>query len=253
MLQTGEYSIIGDRKSQQDISRLERKKNGLLLAVVCDGMGGMQGGELASTAGIEAVFEDFASAPLPSDEKAPSWIHGALSLADRRVFELEGPDGDPLGGGSTCVLALADNDSFIWGSVGDSRIYLLSAGKIYKINRMHNYNLQLDTMLRNGEITADERKTMGARGEALISYLGIGKLPLLDIGASAMHWRENDVLILCSDGIYKSLENDQIQAITEEAGGNMQLAAERLCSEAYRLATGHQDNTTVITIRYSSL
>ena len=62
---------------------------------------------------------------------------------------------------------------------------------------------------------------------------------------------QGDIVILASDGLYKSLTAVQIQAIVEESGGNMSIAAERLCKEAQRLGECKQDNTTVIAVRYS--
>lgn len=56
------------------------------------------------------------------------------------------------------------------------------------------------------------------------------------------------MLILCSDGLYKSLDEQQVQAIVEESGENVQIASKRLCEEALRLAVSKQDNTTVIVI-----
>ena len=61
----------------------------------------------------------------------------------------------------------------------------------------------------------------------------------------------DDVIIMCSDGLYKSLDDEQIQAILEESGNNVKIMSDRLVDTAYRLATGKQDNTTVIAIRIS--
>ena len=57
-------------------------------------------------------------------------------------------------------------------------------------------------------------------------------------------------LVLCSDGLYKAMDNEQIAAVIEESGENMDLAAKRLCLEALRLSRKKQDNTTVIVVRY---
>ena len=111
----------------------------------------------------------------------------------------------------------------------------------------------LEQLLNSGKITVEEAKkeSMNGRGEALISFLGIGGLPLVDSGSQAILMNQGDIVILASDGLYKGLTAVQIQAIVEESGGNMSIAAERLCKEAQRLGECKQDNTTVIAVRYS--
>ena len=248
-LEFGEYSIIGDRKNQQDSSRCEKSGKGSLLAGICDGMGGMEGGERASQSAIQTIFSRFKVSPPPDMGTAGRWLGEVLHLADRQVASLENAQGEPLRGGTTCVLILADENSFLWASVGDSSIYLLRNGNLFTLTRMHNFHLQLDMMLNRGEIGPEDRQRLGVKGEALISYLGMGNPPIVDVASELIPWQPEDILILCSDGLYKSLQPKQIQAIVEESGGNMQLASERLCLEAHRLGTMKQDNTTVITIR----
>lgn len=82
MIQVAGYSIIGDRDSQQDSMRYEQK-NGVLLASVCDGMGGMQGGELASRQAIETIFRE--AVYLPSERGIPDWLRNTFIKADRRL------------------------------------------------------------------------------------------------------------------------------------------------------------------------
>ena len=248
-LRTGFYTIIGDRKSQQDRGKIEQDAGGRLLAVVCDGMGGMEGGAMASATGIQSIVDRFGEFP-ESWEAGADWIRNSLIRADEEVASLRNASGAPLGGGTTCVLAVAGEDGFLWGSVGDSRIYLLRAGTLHILNRMHNYNLKLDQLLQDGEIDLEERMRRGARGEALISFLGIGGLPMVDVGGTVITWEKGDVLVLCSDGLYKSLTTPQVQAVIEECGGNMEICSRRLCEEAHRLSTKSQDNTTVIAIGY---
>lgn len=140
-----------------------------------------------------------------------------------------------------------------WASAGDSVIYYMDAQGLHTVTRMHNYNLRLEQLLNSGKISLEEAKkeSMNGRGEALISFLGIGGLPLVDSGSQAVVMKQGDIVILASDGLYKSLTMVQIQAIIEESGGNMTIAAERLCKEAWRLGEAKQDNTTVIAARYN--
>lgn len=245
MIQIAGYSIIGDRDSQQDSMRYEKRDN-VVLAAVCDGMGGMQGGELASQQAIRTIFQEFAQVPAP--RAIPEWLRNIFIRADADVCRLTDPNGGYLNCGTTVVSAIAIDNQVYWGSVGDSRIYFLNRGQIRSITRMHNYNLRLEEMVRNGTISEEERMRESHRGEALISFLGMGELSLIDVNVEPIVMEAGDILILCSDGLYKSLDDQQVQAIVEESGENMQIASRRLCEEALRLAVSKQDNTTVIAI-----
>lgn len=249
-LDIGMYSVLGDRPSQQDAAGYEWS-GGMLLTAVCDGMGGMEGGEHASGIGIDTLRELMHSRPPVSPGEAGEWLRNAFAEADARTASLVNTRGERIYAGSTVVAALFSGNLMQWGSVGDSRIYMIRNGRTEALTRMHNYNLRLDEMQRAGEISQEEREREAARGEALISYLGIGGLPLIDTARAPMELQTGDVILLCSDGLYKTLEEEQIQVIVEESGGNMDIAARRLCQEACRLAVRRQDNTTVVVIRYT--
>lgn len=248
-IKLGCCSVLGDRPSQQDSMKYEWN-GGTLLAAVCDGMGGMSGGERASAEAIECVFREFQAASGLEEQNVPGWLSGTFGQADRAVCGLVDAGGKPLGGGTTIVAALICDGQFFWGSVGDSRIYCMKKGELRVVNRQHNYNLRIQEMLEDGTLTEEQARTERLRGEALISYIGMGGLALVDTSPGAELLEDGDIILLCSDGLYKSLNDQQIQAITEESGGNMELAAERLCREAARLSVSKQDNTTVIAIRY---
>ena len=252
LIEISACSLLGDRTSQQDSYRY-MKKDGKTLAVVCDGMGGMAGGEAASGSAISCIFDRFvADADAITPENTPQWFARVFQEADSVVSSLTDQAGNLLHCGTTIVAVMIQNYQYHWGTVGDSRIYTMQGDKLRTLTRSHNYYMQLDAMVEAGEITSQERAAEGRRGEALISYLGIGDLRLLDTSFEATPLKQGDLVILCSDGIYKSLSEEQIQAILEEGGRNCRIMAERLCLHAIRLAHRkqvRQDNTTVIVIQ----
>ena len=247
-IQAGSCSIIGDRITQQDAMKYMYSRDAFF-AIVCDGMGGMSGGELASACAVRCMFERFQESE-PSEENYSRWMLESFAEADRRVYSIADQNGNLLGAGSTIVSAIVRDNRFYWGSVGDSRIFYLGRQGIQTLNRDHNYHLRINEMIANNEMTEEQAAAERAQGEALISFLGAGGLSMADASEHPLILQPDDTVILCSDGLYKSLNGQQIQAITEESGGNMEIAARRLCETAYRLAPAKQDNTTVIAFRY---
>ena len=150
------------------------------------------------------------------------------------------------------MSVIVKDGNLFWGSVGDSRIYLIRDAQILSLTREHNYRLRLSEALKGGRITreqyAKEEKTRQA--EALISYIGMGGPALVDTNASPAALRPGDILLLCSDGLYKSLEDSQIWAMVRDNDLDMQIAADRLVDMAISYRGGPHDNTSVLLIRY---
>lgn len=242
--------ILGTRQTQQDdcwygINSAEHE----LMAVVCDGMGGLNGGELASKTAISVISELYRqSAPI---HNPPEFFRQAAFAANNAVLGLTGEGGKPLNAGSTMVAVLIQENKVYWLSIGDSRIYFLRDCEIYPCCKEHNYESMLREKLESGDITPEEAAGDMTRRDALTSYLGIRSLKLMEINETPLELQPNDMLLLCSDGLYKSLKDPQICRIAIENKMNVQFAAETLTAQALAQATGSQDNTTVIVVRYN--
>ena len=211
-LDIGAYSILGDRDTQQDSYTCERKDT-LLLVSVCDGMGGMDGGEFASKAAVNTIIESLRTAPPQSLETTASWMENVLSAADERISLLTDQTGERMHAGSTCVMAVIEGRRFQWGSVGDSRIYRKTSSGLEILTKMHNYHMVLDDMMRKGEITQTVYQNESVKGEALVSFLGMGGLRFIDTSRQPLPLSEGDIILLCSDGLYKSLDDDRMDDI----------------------------------------
>ncbi len=248
-IRVGNCRIQGDRTTQQDSMQCVWKED-LLLAVICDGMGGIAGGEQASARAVWCLEQEFLAVPEFQEASILPWLVESFAKMDQAVCLLTDAEGSALGAGTTVVAAILEENRLYWGSVGDSLIYLLREGTLSPLNRRHNYDLRIAQLLEQGALTQEQADLEHAQGEALISYLGMGGLELIDTSPGAVSLQDGDVLVLCSDGLYRSLREEQIQAILEESGGNMEIAAKRLCRDASRLTRDKLDNTTVIAISY---
>lgn len=247
-IEIGQSSIIGTRSYQQDALFVAKYENGMTLAVICDGMGGLNGGELASNTAVKMLVNDFKS--VNDFSEVPIFLEREVVRLDECVAHLEDEYGNALGGGCTLVCVVTKGNGMYFISAGDSRIYIVRDNDIQAINRDHNFRLQLDTMLRNGQITEKEYEMQENQAEALISYLGMGNISLTDSNTEPFYLEENDLILLCSDGLYKRLSNEQILDIVLDNQNSMQVIAERLNKVVMQLTQRNQDNTSVILLRY---
>ena len=101
------YSIVGDREYQQDLCAYA-ENGGLLLAVLCDGMGGMEGGEKAAEAGVSTMLGLFQSMPPAGIGEAAAWMRAAFEAADASVASLRGENGSPMNAGSTAIAVMIE-------------------------------------------------------------------------------------------------------------------------------------------------
>lgn len=247
----GLSSVIGCRESQQDAAAVSEPKISSFtdkkwLAVLCDGMGGMEGGEQASALCVTKMLSCFESI---GNMDIPQFYRNSISNIDVDVATLKDANGNYLRAGSTLVSVVIDGSNLYWGSVGDSHIYIIRGKEMIRVNAEHNYLMELMAQVRSGEITIEQANN-DKNKEALISYMGIGNISLMDVIEKPFKLLPNDFIILCSDGLYRSVTDGEIYNIVVSNCNNMQKAADMLTACALSKNKKYQDNTTVITIRY---
>ena len=241
----GVSSIIGTRTSQQDAwctGVLTDKK--LTYAVVCDGMGGMEDGGRASQEVTDYFQKEFESKY--TGNHLPELLCDIAEEGDRIVSNLKNKDGSPIRSGTTLAAVVIEENRLSWVSVGDSSIYLLREGSLYSLVREHNYEFMAE--YRKNDSTFEFNPEV--RPDALVSYLGAGGLPFIEVSKEPYPLEHEDIVILCSDGLYKSLNKEQIAAMFLSENQDMNRVAEMLTMAAEMNSTGSQDNTTVIVLKY---
>lgn len=233
---------IGGRAAQQDFA-FARVEHAQAFAVLCDGMGGTSNGEEASRIAVSTMrllYADYRA----DDESIPSFLYRAMNLTDKDVA-------DELGGksGTTMVAVSLSENRLHWLSVGDSRLYICRAGELVQATRDHNYFLRLDEMLNNSEISREIYEAETCRGEALISYIGMGGITLFDLTKTELLAQPGDLLLLATDGLFKVLGPELIKEILS-ADAELSAKADSLMEGVNAHAERDmQDNTTFILIQ----
>lgn len=251
-LQIGISSIIGTRKYQQDAvvacNKAFLQKNNFTkgIVVLCDGMGGMNGGEIASAMTTKTIYEDYMKAN-PTD--VPKFLKEEVRKTDTMVYELKDELNRPMGSGSTLLCIVVDNGKLFWISVGDSRIYIIRNREMVQVTEDHNYYSILKKKAESGQITFEEAAN-DPKAEALISFIGIGKESPIDNNEQPFPLQDGDIILLCSDGLYKTLPNEEILATVLRYSDNVENAAKMLTHVVQSKQRRGQDNTTVAVLKF---
>ena len=246
-------SSVGNRNYQQDalyVSEskvLSANKKIRLLAVVCDGMGGMADGGKASRTAIQMMVQGFKNIEKAPQVNIPAFFQQGIYAIDQVVSAF--PKENGRGSGTTMVACIVEDNKLYWASVGDSRIYIIRGSQMRQVTRDHNYWLRLQEMVANGQMTKEEAMAKRQK-EALISFLGIGNVNLMDVNTQPFEMQYGDVVMLCSDGITKTLSDEQIHGIIVSDIVSMEDKAKTLVNAAITGNTHSQDNTSVAILQY---
>lgn len=246
--QMAALSVIGDRADQQDSFGYALKQDEGLV-VVCDGMGGHEGGKTASEMAVQTFLAQYSETYLIAQQTEK--LIETAKKTDDMISQLRNEQGDLLKAGSTLVSVLVNRKKLMWCSVGDSRAYLVRNGEMVQLTQDHNYHTVLIEKLNAGLINKVEFEKENNRGEALISFLGIGNLALIDYSESPLEIKKDDKIIIMSDGLYKIVSDSEIARILDNFN-NIGEAVQALEMKAKKNAKNNnesRDNMTVVLIK----
>lgn len=246
----GNAQHIGRREQQQDafgFSEIENAKlvrNVGVLAVLADGMGGLEMGCEASNLAVRAMLREYVKKP--QNETIPLALRRVLDNANQTVYQMSQKCGLESQVGTTLVAAVIREGELFWVSVGDSRIYLYRGGSLTRLTEDHVYAQTLERKVLNGDISREEAEHHPDRN-ALTSYLGLVEISEVDQNIKPLSMEIGDRVVLCSDGIYKVLSDNEIAGLLNV---EPQTAAEMLVEKALGKNETGQDNMTVAILAY---
>ena len=211
---TGRFSYRTDigkvRVSNEDQAIALTNASGNVLLVVCDGMGGQNKGDLASSLAVHTIVTSFKSRKgFMNAYFAKLWVSKAIREANRSIYEQSQSNPNYRGMGTTVTLLLIIKDIAILGHVGDSRCYFLK--NHHDLVQMSEDQTYVNYLLRTEQITPEEALTHPKR-HVLMNALGI--YPSASIDLKTFPYLGEGVL-LCSDGLYNNVPVDDIAAIVK--------------------------------------
>jgi PPM family protein phosphatase len=223
--------------------------------VVADGMGGHQAGEVASQLAIDTIKTFLASTQGDRDLTWPYGFNPALSfngnrlltavkLANRRVFRAGEEEQAYSGMGTTIVAAMIDKDRLTFCGVGDSRLYML---KPEGFDQLTHDDSWVATVLAKEPGVDESTLARHPMRHVLTNVVGARDETEVEIGERTL--QPGEILLLCSDGLHGTLDDEAMQEIVGGAGDVPELA-ERLVAAA--LERNASDNVTALLVRYPS-
>lgn len=218
----------------------------LELAIVADGMGGHNSGEVASSLAVKVTRDKFDSMkrtgmkPNPYNDKVSleaNQLGFAVQLANSVIYEAGTAGPENKGMGTTLSAALLNGSKLSIAHIGDSRIYLLRAGVIQQLTEDHSLVME---HVKKGLLTREQAEVSPLQN-ILTRALGTQKAPAVDLVETALE--VGDRLLFCTDGLFKAVKEDKLHEMIKNQPDNAKACA-GLVTAANE--NGGPDNITVI-------
>ena len=221
------------------------------LAVLADGMGGYNAGEVASgmaTTVIVTEMRQILQNAKPydvdsrtSEEIAARLVRDQVLKANSSIYQAAQSQPQYAGMGTTLVVCLFYDNRMLTAHLGDSRLYMLRDGSFSQVTRDHSL---LQEQIDSGIITPEQAKK--AQHKNLVTK-ALGIDPTVEPEIHEYATQAGDIYLLCSDGLCDMVEDEDIGMTLQTLGGNLKLAAQQLVQMAND--NGGRDNVSVILVR----
>lgn len=231
------------RRTNQDDYAAGKLPGSASYAVVCDGMGGANGGNVASSTAVKIISESILNGFSPSfdNQHVHDLLENSIQKANAEVYEMARKDQSLFGMGTTVVACVAGNGNITVAHAGDSRAYLLNK-EFVRLTRDHS---MVQEMIENGKITPEEA-LIHPQKNIITRALGVEEN--LDIDFSSSKFEEGDSVLICTDGLTNLVSDDLIENVAKETSPGE--CADKLVDLANE--NGGSDNITVVVI-YNAL
>lgn len=228
------------RHSNQDSYAAGEMPGGVAWAIVCDGMGGANGGNIASATAVKMISEIISTSYREgmSSNSIRTVLQSAIYSANVSIYDKAQQVEELRGMGTTVVAAMVSEGRVHVAHAGDSRAYLLGKGELTQLTKDHSV---VQSMMEDGSLTEREAKTH-PRKNIITRALGVEES--IEIDYNEVELGEDQQLLICTDGLTNYVDTDEVLQIT----GSCEFYdyPERLTQAA--LENGGGDNITVVVI-----
>ena len=227
------------RRNNQDYANVFTNQSNKVLALLADGMGGHQAGDIASQLTVNEIGKSWEMTDITSSEAAVKWLIQKIQNENQRVYEHGQQDIALSGMGTTLEAVSILENKLTLAHVGDSRIYVLREGRLLPLTEDHSL---VNELVRSGEITPEMAAVHPRKN---IITRSVGMPGTIEVDVAIHNIRPNDRILMCSDGLTNMLSETEITTIISQ-NTSLQLASQSLIDAANQ--RGGTDNITVILI-----
>ncbi len=230
------------------------EKESLGFAVLADGMGGMNAGEVASSMAVALLVDELSDyrngqsllAAELNESDASLSIEGqvlrkAVEKANDAVFHVSQTQPQCKGMGTTIVVCYYYNNKVAIAHIGDSRVYRLRAGVMEQITKDHSF---VQELIDKGLFTREEARTSNKKN---VVTRALGVAPFVEVEVHEHEVEPGDIYLMCSDGLHDLVPDRDIERSMIELGPNLNELAAHLINLAN--ASGGKDNISIILTR----
>lgn len=227
------------RETNQDYIYANAEATGMLpnLFIVADGMGGHNAGDFASRFAVEEFLRQIEK---KNQKSIIRTLEESIAETNKLLYEQSQNREELSGMGTTFVVAVLSDDRLYVANVGDSRLYLYNDEKMHQITQDHS---MVEEMIRRGEIAREDARfhpkknvitrALGTQREITADYF---EVPL----------KQDDVILMCSDGLTNMVEDEEIGSVIKKADGNLEKAGNELLRMANE--SGGKDNISIVLV-----
>lgn len=229
------------RSVNQDAFYVDVLSDNSILAVVCDGMGGANAGDIASKTAVDIISQYIirSYSPTMDSDAVSKLIDNAITSANIEIYDLSLKNDNMNGMGTTAVVAITRENQAIICNIGDSRAYLIT-NKIKQITRDHSV---VQTLVESGKLSPEQAR-VHPKKNVITRALGVEENVLCDSYTVPMD--ENSVILLCTDGMSNFVLEEKVYNIVKN--NDINIVADLLIGEAN--LGGGGDNITVAVVSY---
>lgn len=230
-------SDVGQRrKVNEDAAGYFESKNNIPLMMVCDGIGGHNAGEIASAMALMSIGQAWEKTEFNDIEEVYQWLIQKITEANEAIFTRSAQYEDLYGMGTTVVVASIIGNQLMIANVGDSRAYVL---RNFQLKQLTEDQSLVNALLKSGEITPEEAENHPNKN---IVTQSLGVTSSVEIDFVRMTIKNEDTLILCSDGLSDMLSLEEIRNVMNHYS-DVEQQVEKAVQEANE--AGGRDNITV--------
>lgn len=229
------------RATNQDSVYINTLSGGAAFAIVCDGMGGANAGDVASKTAVEIIsnYVTNSYSPVMNSDETVKLITNAVMSANIEIFDMSQKNDSLKGMGTTAVIAVARDDYAVICNVGDSRAYLVN-GELKQITRDHS---MVQSLVESGKLLPEQAVNHPEKN-VITRALGVEENVIAD--SYVIDFNDGDKILLCTDGMSNFVSGETILKTVKD--NEIDKATDLLIDEANY--GGGKDNITVALISH---